>query len=77
MSDVRAAEHIFAAQVLVKEARKINADHKLTEMGWEEVRVLRRRAGEKGLSKRYRETFLKLADANERVLRMRDRQTIH
>ena len=55
----------------------MNADHKLTEMGWEEVRVLRRRAGEKGLSKRYRETLLKLADANERVLRMRDRQTIH
>lgn len=51
---------------------------KLTEMGWEEIKELRRRAEEKGLSKRIRETLLKLADANERVLRMRDgAQTVH
>lgn len=46
---------------------------KLTEMDREEIEELRRRAEEKGLSRRNRETLLKIAEGCERVLRMRHR----
>lgn len=42
---------------------------KLTQMDREEIKALRRQAEEKGLSKRSRETLLKIADGCERVLR--------